>query len=47
VFGLVGLGRVWRGVATNGGEAAAGSLLGVVAGLVLLLVLAATVVPVG
>ena len=27
VFGLVGLGRVWRGVATNGGEAAAGSLL--------------------
>jgi hypothetical protein len=47
VFALVGLGRVWRGVATNGGEAAAGSLLGVVAGLVLLLVLAATVVPVG
>lgn len=47
VLGLVGLGRVWRGIATSGGEAAADSVLGVVAGLVLLLVLAATVVPVG
>jgi hypothetical protein len=47
VFGLVGLGRVWQGVATNGGKAAAGSALGVVAGLVLALVLAATVGPSG
>lgn len=45
--GLAGLGRVWRGVATNGAEAVAGSLLGTVAGIFLLLVTAATVGPLG
>lgn len=42
VLGLVGLGRVEKGVATNGGQALAGSILGLAAGLILFLVFAAT-----
>jgi hypothetical protein len=42
VLGLIGLGRVDRGVATNGGQALAGSILGLVAGLLLFLIFAAT-----
>lgn len=41
VLGLVGLGRVWRGAATNAAEAVTGSLLGTVSGLTLLLIAAA------
>ncbi|MFW6204472.1 MAG: hypothetical protein ACOC96_05825 [Actinomycetota bacterium] len=47
VLGLMGLERVWRGIATNGAEAVIGSLLGTVAGLFLLLVTAATAGPLG
>ena len=42
VLGLIGLGRVEKGLATNGGQALAGSILGLIAGLILFLVFAAT-----
>lgn len=42
VLGLIGLGRVEKGLATNGGQALAGSILGLIAGLVLFLVFAVT-----
>jgi hypothetical protein len=45
VLGLVGLGRVDRGIATNGGEALAGSILGLVSAFVMFLIIAATVGP--
>ena len=45
VLGLVGLGRVDQGIATNGGQALAGSVLGVVAGFIVFLVMAATLGP--
>lgn len=44
-LGLIGLGRVERKVATNGGEALAGCILGVVAGFVLFLVFVAQLGP--
>lgn len=42
VFGVVGLLRAERGVATNGGAALAGAVLGFVSGFITLLVVAAT-----
>jgi hypothetical protein len=41
-LGLAGLARVEKGRATNGGQALAGSLLGLLSGLILFLVFAAT-----
>ena len=41
-LGLVGLWRVDRGIATNGGQAFAGSVLGILAAFIFFLVLAAT-----
>ncbi|MPZ62531.1 MAG: hypothetical protein GEU93_14820 [Propionibacteriales bacterium] len=47
VLGVIGLVRAERGHATNGGTALAGIILGVVAGFVVFLVMAATVGPGG
>lgn len=45
-FGLVGFDRALRGVATNGREALAGSVLGVASGVILVLIFAATAGPI-
>ncbi|HEX6339372.1 MAG TPA: hypothetical protein VFZ85_20635 [Jiangellaceae bacterium] len=41
-LGLVGLWRVDKGIATNGGQAFAGSVLGIISGFIFFLVFAAT-----
>lgn len=46
VLGLVGLWRVDRGIADNGRHALTGSFLGVLSGLIMFLIFAATVGPV-
>ena len=41
-LGLVGLRRVEKGIATNSGQALAGSVLGIISGFIFFLVFAAT-----
>ena len=41
-FGLVGLGRVDKGIATNGRQALTGSILGIISGFIFFLIFAAS-----